>query len=88
MLVYGKCSVSSCRCCMFVSGRGCKRQSCGKGMLQSRSNDCLVCSQEYLLTCGPPSSFSVHLASSAVTPAGSVHKSRDDNVVLMWVQLK
>ena len=26
--------------------------------------------------CGPPASFSVHLASSAVTPAGSVHKSR------------
>ena len=51
VLVYGKCecmgsvSVSSCRCCMFVS-------------------------------CG------------AVTPAGSVHKSRGDNVVRMWVQLK
>ena len=28
--------------------------------------------------CGPPASFSVHLASSAVTPAGSVHKSRGD----------
>ena len=27
------------------------------------------------------------LASSAVTPAGSVHKSRCDNVVRMWVQL-
>ena len=26
--------------------------------------------------CGPPASFSVHLASSAVTPAGSVHKSQ------------
>ena len=37
--------------------------------------------------CGPPASFSVHLASSAVTPAGSVHKSRGDNVVRMWVQL-
>ena len=31
--------------------------------------------------CGP-------LASSAGTPAGSVHKSRGDNVVCMWVQLK
>ena len=30
--------------------------------------------------CGQPASFSVHLASSAVTPAGSVHKSRGDNV--------
>ena len=38
--------------------------------------------------CGPPASFSVHLDSSAVTPAGSVHKSRGDNVVRMWVQLK
>ena len=38
--------------------------------------------------CGPPASISVHLASSAVTPAGSVHKSRGDNVVCMWVQLK
>ena len=36
--------------------------------------------------CGPPASFSVHLASSAVTPAGSIHKSRGDNVVPMWVQ--
>ena len=40
------------------------------------------------LASGPPASFSVHLASSAVTPAGSVHKSRGDNVVRMWVQLK
>ena len=29
---------------------------------------------------GPPASFSVHLTSSAVTPAGSVHKSSADNV--------
>ena len=40
------------------------------------------------IVCGPPDSFSVHLASSAVTPAGSVHKSRSDNVVYMWVHLK
>ena len=32
--------------------------------------------------------FSVHLASSAVTTAGSVHKSRGDNVVRMWKQLE
>ena len=38
--------------------------------------------------CGSPASFSVHLASSAVTPAGSVYKSRGDNVVSTWVQLK
>ena len=37
---------------------------------------------------GPPASFSVHLASNAVTLAGSVHKFRDANVVRMWVQLK
>ena len=30
--------------------------------------------------CGPPARFSVHLASSAVKPAGSVHKSRGENV--------
>ena len=41
-----------------------------------------------LPACGPPVSFSVHLASSAVSPSGSVHKSRGDNVVRMWVQLK
>ena len=38
--------------------------------------------------CGPPSSLSVHMASSVVTRAGFVHKSRVDNVVRMWVQLK
>ena len=36
----------------------------------------------------PFASFSVHLASSAVTPTGSVHKSRSDIVVRMYVQLK
>ena len=41
-----------------------------------------------LPACGPPASFSVHLASIAVTPAGFVHKSTGDNVVRMWVQLK
>ena len=41
-----------------------------------------------VLAYGPPVSVSVHLACSAVTQAGSVHKSRSDNVVRMWVQLK
>ena len=41
-----------------------------------------------LPACDPPASFSVLLASSAVTPAGSVHKSRGDNMVCMWVQLR
>ena len=41
-----------------------------------------------LTACGPPASFSVHMASRAVTPVGSAHKSRDDNVVPIWVQLK
>ena len=41
-----------------------------------------------LPACGPPASFSAHLASSAVTPAGSVRKSMVVNVVRMWVQLK
>ena len=37
---------------------------------------------------GPPASVSVHLASSVVTSAGSVHKRRGVNVVRMWVPLK
>ena len=37
---------------------------------------------------GPPASLSLHLASSSITPAGSVHKSRGDSVVRMWVQLR
>ena len=41
-----------------------------------------------LPACSPPASFSVHLTSSAVPPAGSVHKSRGNNVVRMWVQLE
>ena len=37
---------------------------------------------------GSPASISIHRASSSITPAGSVHKSRGDSVVRMWVQLK
>ena len=37
---------------------------------------------------GPPVSLSLHLANSSITPAGSVHKSRGNSVVHMWVQLK
>ena len=33
-------------------------------------------------------SLSLHLACSSITPAGSVHKSKGDNVVCIWVQLK
>ena len=36
---------------------------------------------------GPPASISLHLISSFITPAGSVHKSRGDSVVRIWVQL-
>ena len=38
--------------------------------------------------CGPPVRFSVHMTSSPVTPAGSVHKSRGYHVVRMCVQLQ
>ena len=31
---------------------------------------------------------SLHLASNSITPSGSVHKSRGDSVVRMWVPLK
>ena len=37
---------------------------------------------------GPPANLSLHVASSSITSAGSVHKSSGDNVVRMWVQLK
>ena len=39
-----------------------------------------------LYVCGPTATFSIHLASSAVTPAGSVHKSRGDgcDLVSTW----
>ena len=37
---------------------------------------------------GPPASVSLHLASSSLTPAGTVYKSRGDSVVRMWVKLK
>ena len=37
---------------------------------------------------GQINTLSFHLASSSITPAGSVHKSRGDSVVRMWVQLK
>ena len=36
----------------------------------------------------PPASISLHMASSSITPVGSVHQSRGDAVVHMWVQLK
>ena len=39
-------------------------------------------------TFGPPASLSLHQASSSITPVGSVHKSRGDSVVHMWVMLK
>ena len=37
---------------------------------------------------GPQASISLHLGSNSITPAGSLHKSRGDSVVRMWVQLK
>ena len=37
---------------------------------------------------GPPGILSLHLANTFTIPAGAVNKSRGDNVVCMWVQLK
>ena len=37
---------------------------------------------------GPSARLSLHLASSSITPALSVHQSMCDSVVRMWVQLK
>ena len=39
-------------------------------------------------TFGPSASLYLHLASSSITLAGSVHKSRGDSVVHMWLQMK
>ena len=44
--------------------------------------------QTNLPACGPPASFFIHLACSSITPSGSVHKSRGDNVVRVWVLQK
>ena len=55
---------------------------------ECESKTALLVVESDVRACGLPASFSVHLASSAVTPAGSVDKSRGDNVVRMWVQLK
>ena len=41
----------------------------------------LLSTHSHVPACGPHASFSVHLASTAVTPAVSFHKSRGDNVV-------
>ena len=46
-------------------------------------NPCWSRGQFDLTACGVPTSFSVHLASSTITPAGSVFKSRGDNLVRM-----
>ena len=44
-------------------------------LLSTHSHDPCWWGESDVPACGPPASFSVHLASSAVTPAGSVHKS-------------
>ena len=49
-------------------------------MLSTHSHDPWQLGESDVPVCGSPTSFSVHLASSAVTPAGSVPKSRGDNV--------
>ena len=57
-------------------------------LLSTHTHDPCLWGESDVPACGPQANFSVHLASSAVTPAGSVHKSRGDNVVRMWVQVK
>ena len=41
-----------------------------------------------LSACSPLASFSVHMASSAVTLAWSVHNFRGNNVVRIWVEVE
>ena len=56
--------------------------------MSTHSFDPCLSGESYHPAFGPPASLSLHLASSSITPAGSVHKSRGDSVVRMWVQLK
>ena len=43
-----------CMTCSFLNaGRGCKRRPYGRGILQSRSHDCLIGSHECLLLFTP-----------------------------------
>ena len=57
-------------------------------LLSTHSHDPCQWGETEVPACGPPASFSVHLASIAVPPAGSVYKSMGDNMVRMCVQLK
>ena len=57
-------------------------------LLSTHSHDTSKWGSRSSLRLWSTSHLSVHLAISAVTPAGSVHKSRGDNVVRMRVQLK
>ena len=57
-------------------------------LLSTHSYDpCLLMGESNLATSGPPASFTVHLAISAVSLVGSLHKSRGDNMVCIWMQL-
>ena len=52
-------SCGSPQCCILYdlqyanAGRGCKKRPYGRGILQSRSHDCIVGSLECLLLCTP-----------------------------------
>ena len=73
---------------IFMIDRRCLIMKACSLLLSTHSHDPSYWGESDVPACGPPASFSVHLASSAVTPAGSVHKTRGDIVVRMWVQLK
>ena len=78
--VYKCVRVSVCPC-INMSVHQCVRASvCPCCCLPSPFDPCLW-GESYHLAFGPP-------ASSSITPAGSVHTSRGDNVVRMWVLLK
>ena len=49
-------------------------------LLSTHSHDPCQWGESDVPAYGPPASFFVHLTSSAVSPAGSVHKSSGDNV--------
>ena len=54
----------------------------------THSLDPCLLGESYHPAFSPAASIYLHMASNSITPAGSVHKSRGDSVVCMWVQLK
>ena len=70
----------------IVDNRGEARYCLRMLLLSGHSLDPCLWGESDHPNVGPPASLSLHLASSSITPAGSVHKSSGDNVVRMRVK--